>query len=49
LGIEAAVNGKMVCIGIDRYDNPARLAKATLVVNDLSRVSYKTIMELFKK
>jgi len=49
LGVEAAVNGKMLCIGIDRYGNPKRLAKANLVVEDLSKVDYKTIEGLFKK
>jgi beta-phosphoglucomutase len=49
LGIEAAVNGKMLCIGIDRYNNPARLAKANLIVKDLSEVDYKTIEGLFKE
>ncbi len=49
LGVEAAINGKMLCIGIDRYGNPKRLAKANLVVEDLSRVDYKTIEGLFKK
>ena len=49
LGVEAAVNGKMLCIGIDRYSNPKRLAKANLVVEDLSKVDYKTIEGLFKK
>lgn len=49
LGIEAAKNAKMRCIGIDHYNNPKRLAKANLVVKDLSKVDYKTIEELFKK
>lgn len=49
MGVEAAINGKMLCIGIDRYDDPARLAKAVLVVKDLSEVDYKTIERLFKK
>jgi len=49
LGVEAAENGKMLCIGIDRYSNPQRLAKANLVVDDLSKVDYKTIEGLFKK
>ncbi|MDH5174767.1 MAG: beta-phosphoglucomutase family hydrolase [Elusimicrobiota bacterium] len=49
LGVEAAINGKMVCIGIDRYGNAKRLAKANLVVEDLSKVDYKTIEGLFKK
>jgi len=49
LGIEAAVNGDMRCIGIDRYDNLARLRKANLVVKDLSEIDYKTIEKLFKE
>jgi len=49
LGVEAAINGKMLCIGIDRYGNPKRLAKANLVVEDLSKVDYETIEGLFKK
>lgn len=49
LGVEAAVNGRMLCIGIDRYGNPQRLAKANLVVEDLSKVDYETIEGLFKK
>ncbi|HUW23557.1 MAG TPA: beta-phosphoglucomutase family hydrolase [bacterium] len=49
LGIEAAVNGKMLCIGIDRYGNAKRLTKANLVVEDLSKVDYETIEGLFKK
>ncbi len=49
LGVEAAINAKMPCIGIDRYGNPERLAKANLVVDDLSRVDYNKIEELFKE
>jgi len=49
LGVEAAINAKMPCIGIDRYGNPERLAKANLIVDDLSRVDYNRIEELFKK
>jgi len=49
LGVEAAVNGKILCVGIDRYGNPKRLAKANLVVDDLSKVDYETIEGLFKK
>jgi beta-phosphoglucomutase len=49
LGIEAAINGNMKCIGIDRYKNPDRLKKATLVVNDLKEVTCKTIEELFQQ
>lgn len=49
LGVEAAVNGNMPCVGVDRYNNPKRLAKANLVVDDLSKLDYKTLEGLFKK
>jgi len=49
LGVEAAVNGSMLCVGVDHYGDPQRLAKANLVVGDLSKVNYKTLEELFKK
>ena len=47
LGVEAAKNGHMRCIGIDRYNEPDRLAKADLVVSDLSEVDVATIKSLF--
>jgi beta-phosphoglucomutase len=49
LGVEAAKNAHMYCIGIDRYHNPQRLKRADLVVDDLSKINYKAIEELFKK
>ena len=49
LGVEAAVNGKMPCVGIDRYGDPARLAEANLVVKDLSEVDYKVVEKLFRE
>ncbi len=49
LGVEAAINADMRCVGIDRYDDAARLAKANLVVKDLIEVSYETIEGLFSK
>lgn len=49
LGVEAALNGEMVCVGVDRYGNPDRLGEADLVVDDLSKAGYKTIERLFKK
>ena len=49
LGVEAAINGKMRCVGIDRYDDASRLAKADLIVRDLSETDYKAIEELFEK
>ncbi|MFC1674413.1 HAD family hydrolase [Candidatus Omnitrophota bacterium] len=49
LGVEAAKNGNMLCVGIDRYKDPARLAKADLVVSDLSETDYNSLEELFNK
>ena len=46
LGVEAAKNGNMKCIGIDRYDKPERLAKADLIVHDAGEVSIATLKEL---
>lgn len=39
LGVEAAKNGNMKCIGIDRYESPERLSKADVVVRDAGEVS----------
>lgn len=47
LGIEAAKNAGMRCIGIDRYGKPERLSKADLVVDDLDGLSLNKIKELF--
>lgn len=47
LGIEAAVNAKMICVGIDHYHDPERLIKANLVVEDLAGIDCKAIEELF--
>lgn len=49
LGIEAAINAKMICIGIDRYKNPERLAMSDLVVDDLSIVDPPALEKLFQK
>ncbi|MEA3328964.1 MAG: beta-phosphoglucomutase family hydrolase [Candidatus Omnitrophota bacterium] len=47
LGVEAAKRGNFRCVGIDRYREPARLAKADLVVNDLSEVNLERLKELY--
>ena len=47
LGVEAAINGKIKCIGIDRYKNPGRLKKANIVVSDLKEIDCKKIEGLF--
>ena len=49
LGVEAAINAEMKCVGIDRYNDAARLTKATLVVTDVSEIDYETIEGLFSK
>ena len=49
LGVKAAINGKMLCIGIDRYADPNRLKEANLVAADLSEINYKTIEGLFQQ
>ena len=49
LGVQAAINAKMICVGIDRYDNPLRLAGANIIVDDLSKIKYAQILKLFVK
>ena len=46
LGVLAAERAMMRCVGIDRYQNPQRLAKANLVVNDLSEVTIEKLKKL---
>ncbi|MBN1282288.1 MAG: beta-phosphoglucomutase family hydrolase [Proteobacteria bacterium] len=46
LGVEAAKNGKMKCVGIDRYDNPGRLAMADAVIADAGETSVERLREL---
>ncbi|MEM7828162.1 MAG: beta-phosphoglucomutase family hydrolase [Candidatus Aenigmatarchaeota archaeon] len=38
LGVEAAKRGGFKCVAIDRYNDPSRLSRADLVINDLSRI-----------
>lgn len=47
LGVEAAKNAGMKCVGIDRYGSPERLKKADLVVSDLGEITLKNVKELF--
>ena len=49
LGVEAALNGGMLCVGVDRYGKPERLARANIVVGDLSEASFEILKELFKR
>lgn len=45
-GVEAAVNGGFFCIGINRHDNAAALAKANMVVNDLAEIGIEEILRI---
>lgn len=49
LGVEAAKNAKMICVGIDRHGDRERLTKADLVVGDLDEVNYRMLETLTKK
>lgn len=46
LGVEAAKRANMLCVGIDRYQNPQRLKAADKVVSDLSEISLEKLEEL---
>lgn len=48
LGVAAAGRAKMLCVGIDRYDDPDRLKDADLVVSDLKEVDYNKLLSLFE-
>lgn len=48
LGVVAAKNGNMLCVGIAREENNELLKKANLVVRDLSELSYGILSKLFE-
>jgi len=48
LGVEAAKRGGMVCVGIDRHNDPKALAMADLVVQDLGEVTFDKLEALFQ-
>ncbi|MFH1831148.1 MAG: beta-phosphoglucomutase family hydrolase [Pseudomonadota bacterium] len=48
LGVEAAKRGEMKCVGIDRYDNPKRLAKADIIVKDAGEVTVSMLKKMFE-
>ena len=48
LGVTAARRAKMLCVGIDRYNEPDRLKGADLVVDDLKEVNYDKLLSLFE-
>jgi len=47
LGVEAAKNGGMMCVGIARKDDKSLLKKADIVVSDLGEIDYARLEELF--
>jgi len=47
LGVEAAKNAKMKCVGIDRHGTPEILSKADIVVSDLGEVNFEKVSSLF--
>lgn len=47
LGVEAAKNGGMLCIAIDRDNNPDILSRADIVVKDLDEIGFDDINRLF--
>ncbi len=49
LGVEAAKKAGMVCVGVDRYKKPSRLARADVVVGDLAETDFERLKALFKR
>lgn len=47
LGVKAAKNARMYCVGIDRYSNPRRLNEADLIITDVSDISLQKLLNLF--
>jgi len=45
-GVEAAVRGGFLCIGIDRHNNPEALKGADLILKDMSQVSARQIINM---
>ncbi len=49
LGVKAAKRAKMLCVGIDRHNDPQRLKEADIIVSDLKEISYNKIISLFER
>lgn len=47
-GVEAALNGRFLCVAIDRHNNPEALKGANVMVKDLSEISVDQILNLKK-
>jgi len=48
LGVLAAKNGKMLCVGIARDGDKKLLEKADIIVGDLKEINYEKLKGLFK-
>lgn len=46
LGVKAAKNAGIKCVGIDRYNNPERLQDADIVISDVSEISIEQLRRL---
>jgi len=49
LGVGAAKRAKMLCVGIDRHNDPKRLKEADLVVSNLRGINYGKLIALFRR
>jgi beta-phosphoglucomutase len=49
LGVKAAKRAKMLCVGIDRHNDPERLKEADIVVKDLKEINYSKLISLFAR
>lgn len=48
LGVEAAKRAKMLCVGIDRHNDPRSLEESDMIVNDLGEINYDKLTSLFE-
>ncbi len=49
LGVKAAKRAKMLCVGIDRHNDPQRLKESDKVVTDLKEINYDKLISLFER
>lgn len=49
LGVQAAKRAGMLCIGIDRHNDPVSLKHADLIVKDLQEINYPKLNAFFQK
>jgi len=48
-GVEAAKNGNMMCVGVDRVNDPDILSKADIIIEDFSKLDISQIEEKIEK